>query len=208
MPDFYAQTTLLALSGETADNQSNIFAFESTGGLDSGSAIAFTNVLTDYYNALRSAGALRGLAQNAHQVKYYAAVTSVPNYPLFTNSFNLSTPPGAIDLPLEVALCVSYANDSETSISAKRRRGRNYVSGWGEGDNTAGRPITGTVTGLLNAYVDYVNDANALSGVTASVWSRANAALYPIERVWVDNEWDTMRSRGGKSTSRETTLIT
>jgi len=208
MPSYHVIVTLQAATGETADNQVNTFAFESTGGLDSGSAAAYTVLLKNMYDSLRTSGALLGLAQNAHVVKYYNAVTSVPNYPLFTNTFNLATAPGAIDLPLEVSLCVSYANDSETSVAAPRRRGRIYVSGYGETSNTAGRPTSGVVTNLCDIYRDYVEAANLLSGVTACIWSRANGALYPIERVWVDNEWDTMRSRGGKSTSRDTLIIT
>jgi len=208
MPNYHVIVTLQAASGETADNQVNTFAFESTGGLDSASAGAYTLLIKAFYDQVRSSGPLLGLAQNAHVVKYYNAVTSVPNYPLFTNTFNLTVAPGAIDMPLEVSLCISYANDSDTTVSAKRRRGRIYLSGFSEASNTAGRPISAVLTGLSDAYRDYVEAANLLSGVTACVWSRANGALYPIERVWVDNEWDTMRSRGGKSTLRETLLIT
>jgi len=112
--------------------------------------------------------------------------------------------PGALDLPAEVTLCISYANDSDTTVSAKRRRGRIYLSGFSEASNTAGRPISAVLTGLSDAYRDYVEAANLLSGVTACVWSRANGALYPIERVWVDNEWDIQRRRGRRYTTRNT----
>lgn len=208
MANYHVQVTLAAQSGETADAQVNTFAFISTGGLDSPSAAAYTAVLLAYYDSLRGLGALKGVAQNGHVVKYYNAVTTTPNYPLFTNGFNLTVAPGAIDLPLEVSLCVSFANDSVTTVSPRRRRGRIYVSGWGEVDNTAGRPISGTYVGMADLYRDFVEAANALSGVSQCVWSRTDGTLYPIERVWCDNEWDTMRSRGGKSTARETYMIT
>ena len=207
MPNYHVIVTLQAASGESADNQVNTFAFESTGGLDAPSAAAYTLLYASMYDALRNNGMLLGIAQNAHVVKYYNAVTTVPNYPLFSNTFNLLGAPGAIDLPLEVSLCASYANDTETAVSPRRRRGRIYISGFQEAANTAGRP-TSTVMGyLVDAYRDYVEAANGLAGVTACIWSRANGALYPIERVWVDNEWDTMRSRGGKSTARQTLMI-
>lgn len=204
MPNYYVQTTLLAQSGETADSQSNVFAFESTGGLDQASADAFTVLLKNYYDALRTAAALRGIAQNGHTTKYYLATTVAPNYPLFAGTFNLAVAPAAIELPLEMSLCVSYANDTETSVPARRRRGRIYVSGWAEAENTNGRPTSTVLSNMTAAYKDLVDDVNVLSGVTACVWSRTNAALYPIERIWCDNEWDTMRSRGGKSTARVT----
>lgn len=207
MANYHVIVTLQASSGETADNQVNTFAFESTGGLDSASAGAYTLLLKDFYDALVPCGALCGIAQNGHVVKYYNAVTTVPNYPLFTNTFNRDDSAAAIDLPEEVSLCISYANDSETTISPKRRKGRIYISGWTEASNTAGRPVSASTTPMLAAYVAYVEAANVLSGVTACIWSRAEGALYPIERVWVDNEWDTMRSRGGKSTARSTTMI-
>jgi hypothetical protein len=208
MANYHVQVSLAAQSGETADTQVNTFAFISAGGLDSGSAGAYTDIIKAFYDALRGLGGLKGVAQNGHVVKYYNAVTTTPNYPLFTNGFNLTVAPGAIDLPLEVSLCVSFANDSETTVSPRRRRGRIYVSGWGEVDNTAGRPISGTYVGLADAYRDYAEAVNGLAGAAAAIWSRTTGELYQIERVWCDNEWDTMRSRGGKSTARETYMIT
>ncbi len=207
MANYYVQVTGPSTTGETADSQVNTFAFKSSGGLDSGSAGVYTDEIKSFYDELVTANALHGLAQNGWVVKYYNAVTTPGNYPLFTNGFNLATAPGAVDLPLEVSLCVSYANDSETTVAPARRRGRIYVSGWPESVNTTGRPTSAAYDSLLNAYVNYVEGVNVLSGVDACIWSRANNALYEIERVWVDNEWDTMRSRGGKSTLRSTAMI-
>lgn len=38
-------------------------------------------------------------------------------------------------------------------------------------------------------------------------WSRKNAAVSLVERVWLDNSWDTQRSRGAASTSRTTVSV-
>jgi hypothetical protein len=207
MADYHVVVTLASQSGETADYQVNTFAFESTGGLDSGSAGAYTAILKTLYDTLVNSDCLCGIADTGHVVKYYLATTDTPNYPLFTNTFNLSFAPGAVDLPLEVSLCISFANDTETGVSPKRRKGRIYVSGFKETGNTAGRPVSGVMTNMLTAFVTYVEAVNTLSGATACIWSRREDALFPIERVWIDNEWDTMRSRGGKSTARQTELI-
>lgn len=209
MPSYHVQVTLAAITGETADSQVNTFAFSSgSPGLASGGADTITGFLKTFYDSLASANALNGIAQNGHTVKFYNAVTTVPNYPLFTRTFNREDLGYTIDLPEEVALCISFANDSEVTVPARRRRGRIYVSGWAETTNTVGRPTSTAISAAVGAYVALANAINGMVDVTMCVWSRSNGALYPIERVWVDNEWDTMRSRGGKSTARTTTLVT
>lgn len=47
----------------------------------------------------------------------------------------------------------------------------------------------------------------ALPGSQWSVWSRKDAALYPIESVSTDNAFDTMRSRGPAATARGVTAV-
>lgn len=207
MPNYFAQATLASSTGETADVNVNTFAFTRVSVLDEAGAIDYVAEVKAFYDAVRFAGGLKGLAQNGHNVKIYNAVTTTPNYPLFNITFGLTTAPGAIELPLEVSLCVSYANDTVTSVPTNRRRGRIYISGWGETDNTAGRPVATAYEGLVSAYSTYIENLSGLDGGIACVWSRTNGALYKIDRVWADNEWDTMRSRGGKATARDTTMI-
>lgn len=208
MPNYYASSTLLALTGASRDNMSNMFAVASTVGLDSTVATVWKDAIAAFYNACNSAGTLAGRAQNGHSIKFLAADGSVPNYPIFTRTFNLSAAAPAVDLPLEVNLCCSYANDTEVGVSVRRRRGRIYIGGHLESWNTAGRPATGIVSALATAYQAYANTINATATLTAGVWSRRDATVYAIERVWCDNEWDTMRSRGGRSTARETRSVT
>jgi hypothetical protein len=70
-----------------------------------------------------------------------------------------------------------------------------------------GRPSAATVGDLADAYKDYADTVNLITDVTAGIWSRTEAAVFEIDTCWVDNEWDTMRSRGTESTSRETRSI-
>lgn len=203
MANYYAQVNLAAATGETADVNVNVLAATGPNVITSVEFELWADVIKSMYNTWNFVGGfLNGRAQNGHTIKFYSAVTTTPNYPIYETSFNFAAAPGAIDLPLEVSLCVSYQCDSAVTIPVRRRRGRIYISGFTEAHNTAGRP-TSTVTGNLGSeFRDYCEALNDVPDFTACIWSRANASLYPIERCWVDNEWDTMRSRGGKSTAR------
>jgi hypothetical protein len=202
MANYYVQCSLLATTGESADTNVTSFAFTKAGTLDSGDAAYVAGHMTTFWAAIRTAGALLGRAQNAHVLKIYNAVTTTPNYPLDERTFNLAVAPGAVQLPLEVQLCISYANDSAIVVPRARRRGRIYITGHTTANNVVGRPAAGIQTGVATAFRDLVEAFDTDPEFELCIWSRANASLYPIERVYVDNEWDTMRSRGGKSTSR------
>lgn len=207
MANYYASAALAATSGETADVNVNTFAFIGPAVFTPTEGEFVKDTIKGFYDALVTLGALKGRAQNGHTVKIYAATTATPNYPIDESGFNLASAPAAVDLPLEVNLCVSYANDSATIVPRARRRGRIYISGWGEAANTVGRPTSFYYEGLATAYAAYCDALNAEPDFAAAIWSRTNASLYGIERVWTDDEWDTMRSRGGKATVRNTITI-
>jgi len=207
VPNYYAQATLASQTGETADVNVNIFSFIGPAVFDSTAGEFVGDAIKQFYVDVRTAGGIKGMAQNGHTIKMYSATTLPPNYPIDEYAFNLPVAPGAIEMPLEVALCVSYANDSATIVPRARRRGRIYISGWGESDNTSGRPVSTAYGGLVTAYETYADTLNADPDYEAGVWSRTNGIIYPIERIWADNEWDTQRSRGGKSTARTTVTL-
>lgn len=209
MANYYAQATLAAQTGETADVNVNLFAFTGPAVFTSTEGEFVGDTIKAFYNALNNGAiCLQGRAQNGHTIKIYSAVTTTPNYPIDEYAFNLTAAPSALDLPAEVCLCVSYANDSATIVPRARRRGRIYLSGFSESRNTAGRPTSVAYQGVADAYEDYAEALNVDADFQACIWSRANASLYPIERVWADDEWDTQRSRGGKSTTRYEVVVT
>lgn len=199
---YFAQATLVSQTGNTEDVQVNGFAAGQIGSLDLALAEDWRDLIAAFYDDCKAAGALRGMAATGHYVKFYEIGAGPPNYPLFELPFTQLTAAAAIDLPQEVALCVSYQNLNATTVPRARRRGRIYISGWTEASNTSGRPTTAVTTNLLTAFTDYVTAFNALGTLSAGVWSRTNGTVYEIEAAHVDNEWDTMRSRGGKATSR------
>jgi len=208
MPFFSAQVSLAASGGATEDVNVNSFYIENATTPTNAQVTSWKAAIDTFYNELVNLGALRGRAQSGHVEKFYAEDGSVPNYPFEERSFQLTQTPGAISLPTEVNLCVSYANDTANSVPRARRRGRIYLGGWIVGANDLGRPGSNVFPNLANMFATYVEAVNDITGFRAVVYSRSNITGYAIQRVWVDNDWDTMRSRGRKSTARSTVAIT
>jgi hypothetical protein len=202
MAGYFAQVTLLAASGNGADNQVNGFAFEEVGTPDTAEMDTYTVAVKDFYDDILTINGCAGLMTNGHIVKFYDILGTAPNYPIYETTFNMASAPPAIDMPLEVALAVSYKNTVANSVPRGRRRGRIYISGWAESMNTAGRPISTAFNGLADAYKVFADTVNTIGTFEAGVWSRANGVVYPIQEIFCDNEWDTVRRRGGEATSR------
>lgn len=207
MENYYAQVILASQTGETADVAVNTFAVRHSGTLSSTDVDSWMAAILAFYDDVQTAGALLGRAKTGHEAKFLKATAAVPNYPLFLRDWALTSPPGAISLPNEVALCVSYSSDSFPLVPRARRRGRIYLSGWASAKNAVGRPVSAAYEALALAYKDYADSVYAITDMAPGVWSRSSGDVYPIDRVWCDNEWDTMRSRGGQSTLRETLVI-
>jgi hypothetical protein len=207
MPNYTCQSILASATGNTEDVQVNTFAVNSDDEITAGEIEDWGDAIIQFYEDCKNNSAMRGRAQVGHLLKFYAADTSVPNYPIAERSWSFAAAVGTLELPNEISLCVSYANTVENAVPRARRRGRIYISGWSEARNDTGRPVALAVSGLANNYATYAGSVYDITGVSPGVWSRVNAAVYPINTVWVDNEWDTMRSRGGKSTGRSTVAV-
>jgi hypothetical protein len=96
----------------------------------------------------------------------------------------------------EVALCLSYYSER----NLPRFRGRIYVGPWQQG-SIMERPNASARGGLTAL-------ATALAGIGGpdvdwGLWSPTRAAFSKITAGWVDDEWDTVRSRGMRSTLRD-----
>lgn len=103
--------------------------------------------------------------------------------------------------PREVALCLSYYSDR----NLPRKRGRIYVGPWSNG-NMVERPPAGAIANLTSLKTSLAN----LGGVDVQ-WciyspTRSLPGQTPVfEQVkagWVDDEWDTVRSRGLRAIGR------
>lgn len=202
-----AQVTLITKSTNTADYQSNGF-YVSDSGYTTAELDAWAAAIKTFYDDCYTDGALRGFNQNNHIVKFYDVGGAPPNYPVYETTFNLTTNPGNIELPMEVALAVSYKNNSQNTVLRARRRGRIYISGWASARNAVGRPDNAAFQGVSTAYTDYCDTVNTIGSLTAVIYSRVQNITCEVEEVWADNEWDTQRRRGGTATTRSTNTVT
>ncbi len=106
--------------------------------------------------------------------------------------------------PREVALCLSFRGNTST----KRTRGRIYV---GPYNTTAGneRPtlamqnnVLALATGLAN--IGSTNVDWCVRSTFPIVAGDMGGTMHEVQASWVDNEYDTVRSRGLRGTSRVT----
>lgn len=100
--------------------------------------------------------------------------------------------------PREVALCLSYYADR----NLKRHRGRLYIPLELLGAGAGVRPTAQQMTDCKALYTRLVN----LGGTDLewSVFSRMDNVHRQVQHGWVDDEWDVIRSRGLRATTRQT----
>lgn len=151
--------------------------------------LAIANQLKTAIKALSSMG-----SNPSFTINMYDAQGVPPHHPLSTVT-NAGTTPNST-IPREVAVCLSYY----ATVNQPRRRGRVYLPASILGFVAGSRVAAGDLTIAL-AWGPALFKALP-AGSAAVVFSRKDNAAYPITNYWVDNEWDTVRSRGLKSTTR------
>lgn len=99
--------------------------------------------------------------------------------------------------PREVALCLSFY----AARNLPRYRGRLYLGPWISGVCLE-RPNSAVISSARAVGTGIA----ALGGVSVDwqLYSPTRLAFSKVTNVWVDDEWDTVRSRGLKATSRST----
>lgn len=138
---------------------------------------------------------------NAFTIKAYDATHAPPNYPLAVAE-NAGTTPNTPH-PREVALCLSYY----TGFNRPRYRGRLYLPAKWLGGGLAARPSDLQMTVAIE-FATNVLTANLPAGHNWVVWSQVEKKSQGgVNHVWVDDEWDTMRSRGTRATQRKTANV-
>lgn len=132
-------------------------------------------------------------------IKVYDAQKAPPNYPLATASQS-GTPPNS-SAPRELALCLSYYS----TWNRPRLRGRLYIPQLFIGGTPGARPTTQQMTAALDWRTPLTNGLP--SGHNWVIYSRVENESYGVTDVWVDDEWDVVRSRGRKHTTRQTATV-
>jgi hypothetical protein len=127
-------------------------------------------------------------------VNLYNVQAAPPSAPVYTGQ-QTGTPPSS-NCPREVALCLSYYG----GWNRPTFRGRVYIPATLLAGGTAAKP-SGTQQTGAGSFATTLGK-NLPSGNYMVVWSRKKASAAQVTDWWVDNEWDTIRSRGLKADSR------
>jgi len=132
-------------------------------------------------------------------VRVYDAVKAPPNYPLYTVSNGTGFL--ATTKPRELALCLSYYS----TWNRPGFRGRMYIPAAFVPGGLALRPTTTQLQAVLTWRTTL--GANLPSGHNWVVWSKKQQKAYGVTNVWCDDEWDIIRSRGLRGTTRELATV-
>lgn len=134
---------------------------------------------------------------NRLNVKLYNMEDSTPR-PIMAQVNDALTPSSSASMPREVALCLSYYAER----NLPRNRGRLYLGPW---DSDQERPSTTKINSVL-ALKDQLADAGGVDWqwcvFSATTPGGFDDQFKQVSAGWVDNEWDTVRSRGLKATLR------
>lgn len=186
-------------------NQFCIDGYDVGDGADSAIVACFA----DFYSALTSQVLSSWIAQNGHVCKLYTAGGPKPNYPYQEETFNLTSAPSGAGLPTEVALCLSFQGLRIPGTPQARRRGRVYIGTLKATVNVNQRPASAAMNALRDAGVNLAADLEvAFTGARWAVWSALDASAVPLTECWVDDSFDTQRSRGQDPTTRVTGDLT
>lgn len=137
-------------------------------------------------------------------VKIYDATGLPPHYPLATTSQDSASPVLVSTVPREVALCLSYYSVQ----NVRRQRGRLYLPAtWciksGGSSGVVQRPTAAIYGAALNFGTNVLKAQTAI-GAQWGFWSERDNQFRAVTNYWVDDEWDTQRRRGLRSTLRVT----
>lgn len=132
-------------------------------------------------------------------IKVYDALKAPPSYPLATET--IGGTPATAGGPREVALCLSYY----AGVNRPTFRGRLYLPAWWFGVSYPVRPTTAVCDAAL-LFADVLTK-NLPATTWWSLYSHKNRSAAQVSDLWVDDEWDTVRSRGLKNTTRRTKHI-
>lgn len=136
-------------------------------------------------------------SQNQVEVTAYDVEGPAPHFPLGSAIAGSGLAPAA-GIPRELAVCLSYYADNNRA----GLRGRLYAPAIFLGATPGLRPSL-AVRQKVAALVPILS---GLGGVNVDwvLWSRKSQAAHTVTNWWVDDEWDVVRSRGLRGTTRET----
>lgn len=162
-------------------------------------------LLTNFYTVNNGAGATIAQYMTGYasvELRTYNLSSGPPREPIITDPIAGWPLAGAGAMPYEVSLVCSF----ESAQPGPRGRGRIYVgplrtTALDEVATHVPRPEILFQGAVREAAVAMAADNTILQW---GVVSQVNGAFYPVTGGWVDNAWDTQRSRGLAPTARTT----
>lgn len=218
MAHYVAQVSMRYTTGLPQDVVVNSFHFDAVQAQDSLTEIV--DMVRNFYNEgdgqvlaidqYLSSHISRDAAQA--MIRIYDWGLPKPRPPLVEAELGLADAMHGNSLPLEVALCASYAAAPVAGIPRARMRGRIFLGPFIANANVSspgepGRPSANLISDIRDACIRLVTESSEEGLPKWSVYSRVNDELYQISHGWVDDEWDTQRRRQVKASQRLTWLL-
>jgi hypothetical protein len=132
-----------------------------------------------------------------YRVTAYDLEGTVPNRPMAETKKNVGNTATVSGSPREVAMCLSFYGGA----GGPSQRGRIYLPMFMLGATTNVRPSSA----IMQKVKDLGPIFASLGGLNVDwiIWSRKNRTATRVDHYWVNDEWDTVRSRGLRETVRE-----
>jgi hypothetical protein len=202
MPFYNSQAIIKTADNVAANYATNTWHFEADDVTALGSAhaalVTFYQAVDTYFSNLVNVGA-GGL-----EIVGYAFADAPPRAPVLRTLATLTV--GSVNpLPTEVSLCMSFQGTRQSGTPQARRRGRVYLPFMAEDNNaTDARPSTTIINGVVAAGAALLAASDSAGTWSWLTYSGVAPGWSTVVDGWVDNEWDTQRRRGRRSTSRTT----
>lgn len=204
-------------------------------GIGSPGSTEFSNACDDFikfYNTINDGVATissylasmvdRGSGKASVEVYAIPDARGVLGAPVYSKTWTVAAQNASgVDLPAEVATCLSYHGDftgvaehgAAGTRPKARRRGRIYIGPlitgvlrYGHGAGTPQRPDTAWNTRMIDS-AQAMASALTGHGWEWNTFSRTDWAIHTVVGGWVDDEFDTQRRRGESPSSRTTYTV-
>lgn len=172
-------------------------------------AMGFCDNLMDFYLTIDAF--MSGRLAGTIELDVYDLSDAAPRTPIFHFDSTLSVGTGD-GLPNECAICLSYRGALASGVIAARHRGRIFLGPWdvavvdqGAGDTIVDAAVRNGIASAANNLMD----ASTAGGWPWAVYSPTTNQLttlidsaFQVQAGWVDDAFDTVRSRGGSASAR------
>lgn len=211
-----AQVNIPRNNAVPADDVINTWHFRTIGTVTptEGAALV-TEALTTFYQAVDVL--LAGYVGNADAtIKVYNLADDEPRVPIVQDVVNIS-PGSGLAFPAEVAICLSYRGELLSGTNPARRRGRIFLGPidadagtTGDNDTAVAGTARTTIANAATAVADFLTEGEIAwvvfspTNAGSPPWSEGTLIDASVDVVagYIDNAFDTIRSRGSTTTAR------